>query len=189
MAATTLLTTPPLALINPSLGNENGEPIGSAQTHALKPLEGPMVWEGSRFADTESFVVTLTSTDIADVDAALAFFQGLSSYPHAFTQGSYLPGSHRHSSKLAASHLLLLTPVDFKQPAFLLATCRRTTFHCHFSARSSTALVGACTTRKASSSSAAWSRGGISVSKIPLFLPELRHILATDAEYNVQMDR
>ncbi|KAL2680343.1 Taurine hydroxylase-like protein sat17 [[Neocosmospora] mangrovei] len=54
-------------------------PLYQAAPHArqetLKPIVSPMAWEGDQFSEEGSFVVQLSPTDIAEVDAALASFQ------------------------------------------------------------------------------------------------------------------
>lgn len=39
-------------------------------------MSGPMVWHGSQFKDEESFVIKLTESDVAEIDAAVASFEG-----------------------------------------------------------------------------------------------------------------
>ena len=46
---------------------------------SLKPIISPMAWEGAEFSEEGSFVVQFGPTDIAEVDAALASFQGSTS--------------------------------------------------------------------------------------------------------------
>jgi hypothetical protein len=51
----------------------------TAPKHAInlpKRLEGPMAWEGSRFADNEaSYILNLTDEDVIEVNTALSAFQ------------------------------------------------------------------------------------------------------------------
>ena len=55
-------------------------PVALAEAHLgapdLKPLDSPMAWEGSQFVDKDSFVFHLTPADSAEIDTALASFQG-----------------------------------------------------------------------------------------------------------------
>ena len=72
MATADLLTATAPAVYHDSMIDAEPTP-GS---HALKPLLGSMAWEGNQFSNENEFIFHLSSEDNAEVDAALAAFQG-----------------------------------------------------------------------------------------------------------------
>jgi len=70
MASPALLTALTTVLDNPPAKTDFG-----VDDYAIKALKTPMAWGGSQFADERTFIVHLTPTEIAEVDAALTAFQ------------------------------------------------------------------------------------------------------------------
>ena len=73
MATPSVSTVAPLSLDHSTIRTEP-----KVKSHSLKPLMSLMAWEGSQFSQEDSFIVHLTAADIAEVDEALASFQGSS---------------------------------------------------------------------------------------------------------------
>lgn len=64
------------SIIVPAPLGHGFEQPGVDQVPEQPVMTGPMVWHGSQFVDDETFVVELTKNDIAEVDKAVAAFEG-----------------------------------------------------------------------------------------------------------------
>lgn len=69
MASAVLLPQVPAAIDQVAPRDACSQPQGTY-------LAGPMAWHGSQFADESSFVFELSTTDIVEVDVAVAAFEG-----------------------------------------------------------------------------------------------------------------
>ena len=69
MASASVLTP-----VHPALGQTQPQ-TGSVEKQRTS-LIGPMAWHGDQFANETSFVIELTETDVAEIDAAVATFEG-----------------------------------------------------------------------------------------------------------------